>query len=398
MGMARDLHIAVLGPVDLGHLRSLCGEMVESTDQATGHPGAVALATLTYALALRGSRLTVITTAADVRQPRHEILPNGVTVIAVPQRVGGYGRDFQRVERRELSQALASLDDVDLVHAHWTYEYALAALSARRTPLLVSVRDWAPAILRRNLHPYNVARLGSQLYVTRRAPFLTANSPYIVSRLRRLGRDPFLLPNPISDEAFDWTRDAGHTLQRVVAINNGFVRHKNVETLLRAFALIRLHMPAASLALVGPGHGEGGPAHRWAAAHRLDRGVEFLGSQPPSEVRRLLGSASVLAHPSLEESFGAVLIEAMAAGVPVVAGAKSGAVPWVIGGAGRLCDVSQPTELADTLMEVLESPSTRTSLGEAGRLQTWERFRASSVAEQAVGIYKSVLAECGVAW
>jgi L-malate glycosyltransferase len=65
-------------------------------------------------------------------------------------------------------------------------------------------------------------------------------------------------------------------------------------------------------------------------------------------------SSSAVAHPSLEESFGMVVLEAMALGVPVLGGQRSGAVPWLLAGdAGVLVDVRNPSAIAEGLIRLL---------------------------------------------
>jgi glycosyltransferase involved in cell wall biosynthesis len=77
---------------------------------------------------------------------------------------------------------------------------------------------------------------------------------------------------------------------------------------------------------------------------------------PHRELLTALAELDALLHPSLEESFGVVLAEAMALGLPVVAGRDSGAVPWVLGAnpegkcaTGVLTDVRSATGMTNAL-------------------------------------------------
>jgi glycosyltransferase involved in cell wall biosynthesis len=101
---------------------------------------------------------------------------------------------------------------------------------------------------------------------------------------------------------------------------------------------------------------------------------------------------AVLAIPSLttpgwKEQFGRVAVEAMAAGVPVVA-YDSGALPEVIGAAGLLVPEGDRDALVRTIEAVLDRPGT---LGERGRARAWQRYRWRTVAEQMTGMYREVL-------
>ena len=74
--------------------------------------------------------------------------------------------------------------------------------------------------------------------------------------------------------------------------------------------------------------------------------------------------ADLLIRPSLEESFGLVLIEAMISKTPVIGGSHSGAVPWVLhnGKAGLLADVTSPEDIASKALELLENETKWESL------------------------------------
>lgn len=92
-----------------------------------------------------------------------------------------------------------------------------------------------------------------------------------------------------------------------------------------------------------------------------------------------------------------VVAEALAVGLPVVAGRASGAVPWVMGGHGRLVDVSQALAMADALRSLLDNPGLRRQLGQAGREDMARRFNAAEVARLYELEYTAALAEAAPA-
>ena len=100
-----------------------------------------------------------------------------------------------------------------------------------------------------------------------------------------------------------------------------------------------------------------------------------------------LKSLDVLVLPSVtilplhREQFGRVLVEAMAAGVPVV-GSSSGAIPEVIGDAGLVVPERDPSALAAAIDRVLSEPSLRQALVERGRQRVQSHFAWPVVAEQ----------------
>jgi glycosyltransferase involved in cell wall biosynthesis len=105
-----------------------------------------------------------------------------------------------------------------------------------------------------------------------------------------------------------------------------------------------------------------------------------------------MAGSDLLLHPSLEESFGMVAAEALAAGIPVVGGQRSGALPWVVGQAGRLVDVTDPQALAAAMLELLGDPALAARLGQEGRRGVLGRFGAQAVAAAYEDLYRQVLA------
>ncbi|MGO9558435.1 MAG: glycosyltransferase family 4 protein [Acidimicrobiales bacterium] len=119
------------------------------------------------------------------------------------------------------------------------------------------------------------------------------------------------------------------------------------------------------------------------AARRLEDRVVRLGYVNEEERNALLWNASALAYPSLYEGFGFPPLEAMVAGVPVVA-TRAGSVPEVVGDAALLVEAGDPGELAKALESVLNDSGTRARLIAAGRERaaafSWDRTASEMVA------------------
>ena len=153
---------------------------------------------------------------------------------------------------------------------------------------------------------------------------------------------------------------------------------KGVEVLLEALRELRLEIPGAVLRIAGDGE------HRAAlerAAAALGPAVAFLGTRDASQVRTLLRCAAALVVPSIYEGMPLVVLEAMEAGVPVVASAVSG-IPEVVvdGETGWLVPPEDPEALAHALEEVLTDPEEARRRGEAGRRRVAERYRPAVAA------------------
>ncbi|MGB8996768.1 MAG: glycosyltransferase family 1 protein [Pseudonocardiaceae bacterium] len=150
---------------------------------------------------------------------------------------------------------------------------------------------------------------------------------------------------------------------------------KGIDTLLAALAAP--DAPDLPVVLVGqPGWGHVDPA---ALARRcgLDPGrVQVLGRITDAELAVVLHGAAVLAAPSLAEGFGLPVLEAMAAGVPVVH-SDAPALIEVAGGAGVMVARNDPAALATALRVVASDPATMQAMRAAGRRRaeqfSWER-------------------------
>ncbi len=149
---------------------------------------------------------------------------------------------------------------------------------------------------------------------------------------------------------------------------------KGVEVLLEALVELRRSFPAAVLKIAGGGE-HGAALERRAAELGLRDAVVFLGSCDGSRVRRLLAGAAALAVPSIYEGMPLVVLEAMAAGVPVVASAVSG-IPEVVvdGETGWLVPPESPAALAAALGEALADPAEAARRGAAGRRRAAELY------------------------
>lgn len=385
------MRVALAGPVRFDELTDLVDAPLPGAAEPIS--GGSPVSALARTLHGRGHDMVVASLAHGLdattvrRGPRFELH-------VAPYRPRHRARDAFAAERHAVRDAVRSAG-ADVAHAHWTYEFALGALSSG-IPTVVTVRDWAPTILRHHRHPYRLVRLAMSALVLRRARVLTATSPYLHERVVRWARgDVHLVPNAIADEDFveELPPRGAAAAPTIIAINNGWGERKNVASLLRAWPPIR-SASGARLRLVGSGYEPDGPAADFARSVDATEGIEFVGSLPYRDAMRLLGESDLFVHPSREEAFGLVLVEAMARGVPVVAGERSGAVPWVCDGgrAGVLTDVADPAALADAVLGTLTDRQAAEARREHALRYARERFSLDAVAgsyellyERAVG-------------
>jgi glycosyltransferase involved in cell wall biosynthesis len=157
-----------------------------------------------------------------------------------------------------------------------------------------------------------------------------------------------------------------------------FYRRKRVDVLLRAAAELRGRVPGLTVRLVG-----NGPCaamlHQLSRELKLEGTVKWLGDASRAQLIAEYNRADLFCLPSVQEGFGIVLLEAMAAGKPIVA-SRAAAIPEVAPH-GTLVEPDSPEALAAGIESLYRSPEARISQAGAGR--RWvEQFDAPRVARQ----------------
>lgn len=167
-------------------------------------------------------------------------------------------------------------------------------------------------------------------------------------------------------------------------------KRKGLEYLLRAWPLVHEALPHVRLIVVGGGRRLEG-YRRWVSAHGW-REVHFVGHVSPDDLVRYYQTADVFCAPSTgQESFGIVLLEAMAAGRPIVASRIPGYAEVVQEGAeGLLVPPKEPAALAVALTRLLADAELRRAMGARGR-QKAAAYDWSRIAERVLAFYEETI-------
>ncbi|WP_238695274.1 glycosyltransferase family 4 protein [Ornithinimicrobium flavum] len=193
---------------------------------------------------------------------------------------------------------------------------------------------------------------------------------------RLLGlKDAVVIPNGVGEEYFsavplspEQLTDVG-LRQPYLLYAGGSAARKNLPGLAEAWRLVHDRLPEHSLALAGPRN-----RARDALFAGLPR-IVHLGRLPDPLMPGLVAAAAVVVVPSLYEGFGLPALEAMAAGVPLVASNRA-SLPEVVGGAGTLVDPFGPS-LAEGLEYAAGGGMAITAMVKKARGRattfTWER-------------------------
>lgn len=347
----------------------------------------------------KGHDLSIFTLDPSVSVSQH-LKGERLSIHVIPKRRSRHCLlDYYREERRLIRAAVAG-ESPDVLSAQWTYDHALGALQCG-LPVAVTCHDTPLRYAWISKHWFMTYHLFVAWTVIRSADRLISVSPYTARHIKKYfsPKCPVeVIPNGLPPEVFlrgqrriqigKHSKDP-YTICSV----GGWGELKNVKTLLRAFNALDHGKREVKLVIFGWKMGEGEEAHQWARMKGLDQNVEFRGSTPREKILDFLEcEADLMVHPSLIETHGMVLIEAMACGVPVIGGQKSGAVPWTLdeGKSGYLCDVRGPKELAETIVAAMNQPDGNRTLAQRAWNSVYERYQMEEAAEANIAVLREI--------
>jgi phosphatidylinositol alpha-mannosyltransferase len=318
------------------------------------------------------------------------IIQVGDTIVQVPfsgsiARVTLSPRLFPRMSR------FFEREQFDIVHVH---EPTIPALSLAVLYGSQSVNIGTFHAYRENINTsYEIGRPILRYFLSRlhgRIAVSQATAEYIASYFPGTYR---VIPNGIEVERF-----ADPTILPIERFSDDnkfnilFVgrleRRKGFRYLLRAFRQVKSVLPQARLLVVGAYEkADRAPFVRYVRHFGL-RDVKFIGYVSPEELPRWYHTAHIFCAPSTGyESFGIVLLEAMASGVPIVASDIAGYRSVLTSGVdGELVPPENEEALAEALIRLATDHARRLAYIAAGRLKA-NRYRWSTVAQEVADFY-----------
>jgi glycosyltransferase involved in cell wall biosynthesis len=128
---------------------------------------------------------------------------------------------------------------------------------------------------------------------------------------------------------------------------------------------------------------------------KLSDAIEFIGLR--NDVPDILSALDIFVLPSLWEAFGIAILEAMAAGKPVVA-TSVGGIPEVVidGETGILVPASDPDALANAIIRLIEDEELRVKMGNAGRKRVLKHFTIQKMVNKTEQLYQELMIEKGL--
>jgi glycosyltransferase involved in cell wall biosynthesis len=320
-----------------------------------------------------------------------ELRNRGVRVVTL----GGHGQLDARVLFR--LWRLARKERPDVVHASLFWANVAARVVGRLLKIRVVISSYHDVLAGKRWLPRMVDRL-----TMRWTHVVTCCSEAVRQDvLRQIGGSPgkhLTIYNGVDLGRFDASLGLTKTelgLREGVPVIGTVSRlvepEKGLRILLQAVARLRrqLSSPGCQLLIVGEG-----PALQQLRGLSAELGIApwvvFAGVR--RDIPGLLPLMDLFVLPSLYEGFGIAILEAMAAGRPVLATAVGG-IPEVVvhGETGLLVPPGDPVALADALRELLAHPERAQALGLRGRERAREKFRIESIVKQHECLYEACL-------
>jgi glycosyltransferase involved in cell wall biosynthesis len=333
----------------------------------------------------------------------HHEAPGLDQLLVEANRLGVVTRTVPRISRRRDALRLPAVvrmlrhvrPSVFHVHLSWPLRCSRAILAARaaRIPVVIATQHLFSGIQSRR------ARIRQQLVSLAVDRYIAVSERMgeELSGYAGLKSRVEVIQNGIALAPFDETRAAAApemslrhaTGRRVVLAIARLVRRKGIHHLLEAAT----HLPDVELLIAGEGP-ERGDLERHAVALAVADRVRFLGHR--TDIPGLLAAADVFVLPSLVEGLPICVLEAMAAGKPIVATAIGGTREAVIDGeSALLVPAGRADALAGAIRSVLDDPDLAQRLAAAAARRVREQFAAEHMAARTMRLYDRVLAGRG---
>jgi phosphatidylinositol alpha-mannosyltransferase len=351
-------------------------------------PGGVSahVADLAEALIRMGHHVSVLAPAEF-----DELLPDYVVSTGKPRAVkynGSVARlSFGPIAARKVSKWIEE-GEFDVLHVHEPLAPSLSVLAcwAAKGPI---VATWHSSMDKSRMM-LTLSKL-AQTAMEKVSARIAVSEAARTTLIKHVGGDAVVIPNGVDISTFTNAKPMfgwPGANQSIVFLGRGDEPRKGLSVLVEAYPEIRRQHPNVRLLIAGPGE----PADTLKKLSREDRAsVTVLGMVAPQDKASVLASGTIYVAPNTGgESFGIVLLEAMASGTPVVA-SDLVAFQRVLdnGKAGITFENENSDDLARVVSELLSDPARCAELSAQGKLRAAE-FDWSVVAEKIVDVYESI--------
>lgn len=401
------MKIAIIGPTHKSFISDLLDPGYNYDKLPSGYNGAPFLGILIKELLYKGHEIIAITTSInfDHNSQNETFYGENFKWIVIPSRKHSFRRngkkpgrilDFFRYERIGINNAILQ-EKPDFIHAHWAYEFA-GAIKNSQIPHLITIHDNPYRVLKYMPNFYRLGRLFMSEWALSGVRYVSTVSDYMKGYARKRSQELRIIPNPIKEqiprdkilEQINLKANDLDSVLKIIMVFNGWGKLKNGEKGIETFKLLKDYFPHAELHLYGSGTEKEGPANLCATKKEIN-GIVYHGIIGHDLLLSEISNSHLMIHPSLEESFGVVLIEAMICGVPVIGGINSGGVPWVINKNELLVDITNANEIYECAKKMLNNKKTYISNSLSCYDNVVNRFSAKIVVEEYIKYYNHII-------
>lgn len=297
-------------------------------------------------------------------------------------------RDLDPRLASRLRRAIAAFRP-DIVHTHLVHADVYGAAVAGRATVIST---------KHNDDPFRLGHFGRvERLCARRAKHIIciteALARFNVERVGIPAAKVSVVHYGLDDLPAAWGPPGGPTLPpgvRVLLAISRLEQQKGLDVAIRALAEVRARHPDVVLVDLGLGS-QRVELLALAEQHGVAGSVHLAGSV--GDVADWLRRAELFVHPARWEGFGLALLEAMLAGLPVVASAVS-SIPEIVddGATGLLVPPDNVSELSAAICSLLDDPARARTLGEAGHARARTAFSVAAMADRTIAVYRSALA------
>ncbi|MFU8815766.1 MAG: glycosyltransferase family 4 protein [Pseudomonadales bacterium] len=317
---------------------------------------------------------------------------------------------FGRRLKRHFAQLARRGDGYDVVHDNQCLSYGTLALQRRGVPLITTVHhpitsdrdialahapDWGHRMLIRRWHSFlrMQGRVARQLH---HVVTVSECSKRDICAAFRIDPDRVhVIHNGIDTDIFYPEPQIERDPWQLITTASADQPLKGSQHLIPAFASLCRKFPQLRLVFVGKPK-PGGRTDQLIQRLGVGDRIRFLHGVSADEFRELYARSVLAVVPSEYEGFGLPAGEAMACGIPLVS-TDGGALPEVVGDAGRIVPARNPEALAQAIGELLLDADARASLGKRGRQRIIDNFSWSRAATALTQLYRQVRIDGAVA-
>jgi glycosyltransferase involved in cell wall biosynthesis len=359
--MFKKIKICILGPISLQDL--IKKKKKNRLNKSLGASGAPFLSNISRSISKNNNFDVSVVTLSDNLKKSIKVKKIGrMKAYFCPRRLHSIRFNGWEVGKlfdlfnKEINYILKAINIIkpDIILANWPYEFTYAAHKSKIKYIVVNhdvphkVFYYIPTL-------YRLVRFIMAKNILKKVKNIITPSLYLKKETQKYSNGNIkVIFNPIDESFFlkKKTIKKNQKEKKILMISNDFGKGKNIKKAIIAFThLIKKKLPY-KLYLYGSEMGKDKACYNWAIKEKIDlKNIYFMGYIDNSKLANIYKKSDIYLSTSLEETFGVTYAEAMASGLPIVAGKNSGATKEVIKNCGILTDVSSVKSICKSIIK-----------------------------------------------